>query len=271
MSNGLGDNITYDNKFLWEHYYSLNSRKDKNGDDYQIYYRDPVQHNAYPFAQAAQPYLIGFPGSKYYEFDMSGEFEAKNTAVTAPEKIGAQTITFVSADGITIYKSDVDYNNQSDIDNGSYQFKPTYQAMKLDGLTTWLLDETGSKFENDVTPNKKVTTVPFRPYLAKSTAQHAARRTGTVNADAPTVIFIGYAGDQMPLDDLMTNRGLLIYSQDMTINIESTLEQPADIVITTVAGKTIKMLTIQPGTKVTVPVNSRGVYIVNNKKIAVTK
>ena len=269
ISNGRGANLNYLNTFLWDHYYSHNGRKDKNGDEYQEYYSTNIEHNNYPFALAANPYLIGFPGSKYYEFDMSGEFDAKNTWPSAPVKIGAQTITFVSADGITIYKSDDDYNTQTDVENGSYLFKPTYQTKQLNGQTTWLLDGTGSKFENNTTED--VTTVPFRAYLAKSTAQLAPIRSGSTKAAAPTAIYIGYAGDQMPLDDIMTDRGLLIYSEDMNICVESTLTEPAQVNVTTVSGKSLGKFTIQPGTKLTIPVSSRGVYIVNHHKIAVTK
>ena len=269
ISNGRGANLNYLNTFLWDHYYSHNGRKDKNGDEYQQYYSTNIEHNNYPFALAANPYLIGFPGSKYYEFDMSGEFDAKNTWPSTPVKIGAQTITFVSADGITIYKSDDDYNTQTDVENGSYLFKPTYQTKQLNGQTTWLLDGTGSKFENNTTQD--VTTVPFRAYLAKSTAQLAPIRSGSTKAAAPTAIYIGYAGDQMPLDDIMTDRGLLIYSEDMNICVESTLTEPAQVNVTTVSGKSLGKFTIQPGTKLTIPVSSRGVYIVNHHKIAVTK
>lgn len=269
ISNGRGANLNYLNTFLWDHYYSHNGRKDKNGDEYQQYYSTNIEHNNYPFALAANPYLIGFPGSKYYEFDMSGEFDAKNTWPSAPVKIGAQTITFVSADGITIYKSDDDYNTQTDVENGSYLFKPTYQTKQLNGQTTWLLDGTGSKFENNTTQD--VTTVPFRAYLAKSTAQLAPIRSGSTKAAAPTAIYIGYAGDQMPLDDIMTDRGLLIYSEDMNICVESTLTEPAQVNVTTISGKSLGKFTIQPGTKLTIPVSSRGVYIVNHHKIAVTK
>ena len=270
MSNGRGANLSYLNTFLWDHYYNHNSRKDKNGDDYQQYYNGTIEHDAYPFALAAHPYLIGFPGSKYYEFDMSGEFEAKNTATTAPTKIGAQTITFISADGITINKSDYDYETQADVENGSYMFKPTYQARKLAGLTTWALDDTGSKFENNDADDVQV--YAFRPYLAKSTAQSTAKRTtSATKAAAPTAIYIGYAGDQMPLDRLQSDRGLLIYSEDMNICVESSLTDPAQVNVTTVAGKPLGQFTVQPGTKLTIPVNARGVYIVNHHKIAVTK
>jgi len=57
----------------------------------------------------------------------------------------------------------------------------------------------------------------------------------------------------------------------MNIVIESTLDVPANVTITTTAGRTLKQISVQPGTKVTVPVNSRGIYIVNHQKVAVTR
>ena len=85
------------------------------------------------------------------------------------------------------------------------------------------------------------------------------------------MLYIGYTGDVDQLEEAAVDRGLYIYGDHMNIVIESTLEVAAPVTITTVAGRTLKQLTVQPGTKVTVPVNSRGVYIVNHQKIAVAK
>ena len=82
---------------------------------------------------------------------------------------------------------------------------------------------------------------------------------------------IGYSGDVMPMEDIVVDHNLNIYTDHMNICIESTLDEPATVTITTVAGKTLKLFTIQPDTRVTVPVNSRGVYIVNRKKVMVTR
>ena len=73
------------------------------------------------------------------------------------------------------------------------------------------------------------------------------------------------------MEQIVIDRGLNAYAHGMAICIESTLETAATVTITSVSGKLLKQFTIQPGTKVTVPVNSRGVYIVNHHKIAVTK
>ena len=49
------------------------------------------------------PYIIGFPGVTYYEFDLSGEFVAGTTAATKPVQLEKQTVTFASPEGTTIY------------------------------------------------------------------------------------------------------------------------------------------------------------------------
>ena len=258
--------ITYTNTFLWDYYYNRNSgHVDVNSDEYQTYYKDNVEYDKYPFAVAATPYLIGFPGSRYYEFDMSGQFKPNpdHTNVTIA-KLDPQTITFISASHQTIGVSDDDYDNVITVDD--YTYRPTYQSRSVGADTTLLLNARGSRF---VKAERDTVTVPFRAYLTKhQVAGHIQERATGTRASA---LYIGYSGDQMPMEDIVIDHGLNIYGQHLNIYIESTLEQPATITITSVSGQLLKQFTIQPGTRVAVPVNSRGVYIVNHRKIAVTK
>lgn len=273
ISNGNGADITYTNRFLYDYYYSKNSGYDANTDTYhQEYYGSNVEYAKYPYAAATQPYLIGFPSERYYEFDMSGNFEALNTMAYAPAKLDRQTITFVSDwnnANVTINVSDNDYQTESAVQGTAFRFKPTYQTKELSGADTYLLNDDGTAFLND--NNNTVKTVPFRAYFVNTSANHALTRSAGTRAAAISALYIGYTGDQDDLEDVASHGGLFIYGQDMSIYIESSLEYETQVTITTVAGKTLKQFTIQPGTKVQVPVNSRGVYIVNHKKIAVTK
>lgn len=270
-----GADIIYNNTFLWDYYYNNknngngNGRKDKNGDTYQQYYSpdNDITHDNYPFGQAAQPYLIGFPGSRYYEFDMSGTFTATTAAANTPVQLDKQIITFVSAEGVEIGVSDLDYETEATVQG--YKFKPTYQAhQQMDGQTTWIMDAAGTKFQN--TESGTVATAPFRPYFIAS-ATGSQRRTGTRAGAGTTALLIGYAGDEMPLDDIFVDRGLTIYSQEMSIWVESTLETPATVTVTTVGGSALGKFNIMPGTRIRIPVNNRGIYIVNSRKVAVTK
>ena len=270
----IGTDLAYNNYFLWDYYYNNKNNgngkghKDKNDDTYQTYYSpdNNITHANYPFGKAAQPYLIGFPGSRYYEFDMSGTFLATTAAANTPAKLDAQIITFVSAEGIGIEVSDIDYETVTTIQG--YQFTPTYQAHSLDGQTTWLLDADGTKFQNK--DDNTVTTVAFRPYF-KASGNQASRRGGTRGSAKSSALYIGYIEDQMPLDDVVAARGLYIYGKDMSIWVESTLEIPATVTVTTVGGRSLGKFTIQPGTRIQIPVNNRGIYIVNKQKVAVTK
>ena len=263
---GNGADITYSNTFLWDYYYNRNSGRDANDDIYHEYYSGTREYKNYPFAAAAQPYLIGFPSERYYEFDLSGNFEAQNTAnPTRPPKLDRQTVTFVSAEDIMIGVSDEDYETEVEVSDAAYKFKPTYQARELDGSETYLLNASGVAFKNDTATVK---TVPFRAYFTSAAAPHTAQMRYDTRA---TALYLGYLGDQDELEEVATQSGLYIYTQDMNIHIESTLEYPAEVTIMTVAGKLLKQFTIQPATKVSVPVNSRGVYIVNRQKIAVTR
>ena len=265
---GNGTGTASSTTFLWDYYYNKNGRLDKNGDTYQQYYNSAKTYNNYPYAAAAQPYLIGFPGARYYEFDMSGQFVAQNTATTAPAQLDRQTITFVSAAGQTIGVSDTDYETAVSVQGGNYAFKPTYQTKELDGPTTWLLNSTtGTTFQNNDAQSSTVKTVPFRAYLAGTTVSNSPKRAVTRGS----LLSIGYTGNQDNLEEKAIQGGLTIYGQDMNIIVESTLELPAQVTVTTTAGKQLKKFTIQPGTKVQIPVNSRGIYIVNHQKIAVTK
>ena len=259
------------NTFLWDYYYSKlsgtsdpqrNRAQDKNADEYQVYYNTDHTYDNYPYALAGTPYLIGWPGKRYYEFDLSGQFVAQNTADN-PSKLEKQMITFASETGASIEVTDDEYENakvQSSTNGYKYTFVPTYQTKPV--TDAYLMNTDGNKFEQKAIG----TTVPFRPYFTVSASSNAQKRGTRAN-----MLYIGYQGESDQLEETVVNHGLFIYSENMNICVESTLEYPAQVTIMTVAGKVLKQFTILPATKVSVPVNSRGVYLVNHFKIAVTK
>ena len=261
--DAAGGSKTYSNTFLWDYYYSKSNRNDANGDKYFEYYSNNANTlSGYPLLAAGTPYLIGLPGKRFYEFDLSGQFLAQNAA-SQPQKLKPQVITFVSPTaGTTILVTDTEYEDNTVTANG-YTYHPTYQSTTQDA---YLLASDGSSFVR----NQTASITPFHAYITKD-ASGAQRRMAT-RADAdPEILFIGYTGDTDKLIEAQTDRGLTIIGQSMQITIESTLDVPAPVTITSVSGKLLKQFTIQPGTKVTVPVNSRGAYIVNRHKIAVTR
>ena len=268
-ADGSSAGKTVYNTFLWDYYYNKNNKKDARGDTYQTYYNEARIYDDYPLYAAGVPYLIGFPGETYYEFDLSGRFIADHTATPIPAGLEPQVITFVSGDATVIDVTDLEYAQSIKTDNSTgYSFVPTYQTKTLGDAQTdvFLMADNGTKMVR----NSTATTVPFRAYLtgpANAQSNPAPSRMATRG----DVLFISYTGDSDSMEETAADRGLYIYNDHMNICIESSLEYSTTVTISNIAGKILKQFTIQPGTKVTVPVNNRGVYIVNRHKIAVTR
>ena len=178
---------------------------------------------------------------------MSGEFEPQNTA-THIAKLDKQVVTMVSTNKAVIAVTD-DKNLVKEV-NG-YQFVGTYQAKDING---YLMNADGSAFEAT-----NSTTVPFRGYLIAPSGSTPPKRIviGSKNEDV-----------EEPMEEI-ANRGLTIYGKKEAIYIESTLEHEATVVIYGLSGQVVARVTVQPMSKEVVTVPSRGVYIVNNRKVAV--
>lgn len=235
-------NTTYKatSTFLYDTYYK--EKNDANADSYQQnHYASEREYENYVYLQANTPYIIAFPGQSYHEFDMSGTFKPENIA-TAIEYLDKQVVTFVSTTDATI--------GVTKAANG-FDFVGTYQTNDIDG---YLINADGSAFERANTQSS----IPFRGYLT------------TTLSGAPKRIFISGAAEEEeePAEDVI-ERGLTIYSKDGAIYVESTLEHEATLTIHTMSGQVVKRITLQPMSKEVIPVTSRGIYLVNNKKVSV--
>ena len=129
FSKAKDDKVT--NTFLWDYYYQGvtggHDQKDMNGDKYLKYYSDSRTYDPYAMLTNGIPYLIGLPGITYYEFDLSGKWEALTTGNTKPAILRKQVITFASVPGTTIQASDSEMGGSTaTYDNKSYIFKPNY-------------------------------------------------------------------------------------------------------------------------------------------------
>ena len=164
-----GATKTVGNTFLWDYYYQNTDRKDANDDTYQKYYSSSRSYSAYPLLTAGTPYILGLPGQTYYEFDLSGKFEAQHTALPAPAKLPKQVVTFASNKGAAIGVSDDEMAGKKITYGGrEYTFKPSYMnetlktninyVMNSDGNAyikldnshvTWITSSEKHKFEND--------------------------------------------------------------------------------------------------------------------------
>ena len=235
---------------MWDYYYSKNEQKDANTDTYQTYYETGRNLEQYPLLATAKPYIIGFPGKTYYEFDLSGEWTAKNTATTAPAQLSKQSISFVSVPNITIRVSD-DELHAVTADN--YSFMPNYMSKKEEGF---LMNATGSSF--DVTPAGGSATVPFRPYFVYTGSNAPSYDvTRSIHFDSSESSF---TIDEDPSDELAGELRFSVKPRKLVTS--STLRKPADVQIYSTSGVVISSFTIQPGETVETDINTSGVYIV---------
>ena len=266
--DAAGATKTVGNTFLWDYYYSKNDRKDAHTDTYQTYYQTTRDLEQYPLLTTAQPYIIGFPGKTYYEFDLSGEFVARNTATTTPEQLTKQSISFVSVPGINIAVSDDELNPVS---QNNYSFVPNYMSQKVEGF---LMNSEGSSF--DKTPVGGLATVPFRPYFVSVSPSRQANSRSAVRSilfDSKDSSFA--FGDDDPSEGEMGKGTLEMTSGHHKITVTSSLTDVVDVRIMNAGGVTIAAFTIQPGETIEKPIRMTGIYIVRaaggryQKKLAV--
>ena len=249
----------YTNTFLWDYYYSQFSRQDANSkveegeqDKYKQYYNSPHTFSDYPYSVAGTPYLIGFPGPTYYEFDLSGVFRPINTADDDDiAKLDRQTITFASPTGITIGVSDDEMTGTT---ADGYTFKPNYLGMEIPA-GGFVLNGEGSSY--DVT-TAATAAVPFRPYFV--TTGSGARPTRSIAFSQESSQLRG-VDDRGDLDGESTG-ALGIYARKHRIIVESSLREATDVCIVNAAGQTIAQFTIEPGQTIVTRVNTSGIFIV---------
>ena len=243
----------YTNTFLWDYYYSKDSYLDKNEDEYQKqYYNTSHTYEGYPRQAAGTPYLVGFPGSRYYEFDLSGTWTPSNRynneTIASP---GKQTITFASETGTTINVSDTELSSKTVNAGSSYSFTPNYMGKSIDA-GAFFLNGDGSSFKKTTAAT---TAVPFRPYFTATAPARELTRS----------IVFSDESSKMGGDDRGNKHGgiLDIYAKRKKIVVASTLPHAVDVRIVTTGGITLSAFTVEPGETVETRVNSSGIYIVH--------
>ena len=276
--DATGDTRTVGNTFLWDYYYSKNTQKDANTDTYQTYYEEGRTFEHYPLLTTATPYIVGFPGKTYYEFDLSGEWTAQNTAETAPEQLSKQTISFISKASepgkiITIGVSD-DELSAAAIDG--YKFMPNYMSKEVTG---YLMNGEGDEFEQAMNTSSEpatpiaVATIPFRPYFMAAAVNPAPART--IIFDSSDSAFAFGDDDNDPSKGESGEGGLIFTIRPHRIDVSSTLRREADVRIVNTGGLTIANFTIQPGETISTNIGVAGIYMVRadggriQKKLAV--
>ena len=271
-----GENKTVGNTFLWDYYYkneSVHNQQDKNEDtylQYRQYYNSERNYTNYPLLSAAKPYILGLPGSFYYEFDLSGSFVPQNTAASIA-RLDKQIITLASNTGISIGVSDdetkegvkQELKNQHGKDY-TFTFKPSYMNMSLEsGSNSYALDNAGDSYD-EVTSTTKVSA--FRPYFTAL----ASGSAGSRRMAPKYIIFSGDNGEEFEESpETVLGGSIEIFVCGRSIVARSYLKEPTIIRIVNVAGIKLNDFVLEPGQTVVTPVKIPGVYMANKKKLFV--
>ena len=245
------DDKLYTNTFLWDELHSQLA----DGQN-QYYYQNLHTYEHYPLQQAATPYIIGFPGKSFYEFDLSGEWRSAKR----PEGFERQVITFASIEGATIGVSD---DEMDGVTIDGYTFKPNYLNENLEaGSNAYLMVEDGDKFakvpaEGDATP-----LLPFRAYFVKGAA--APNSMSILFSDIEEKPDASTDGDAEPeITPAGTAvKGITFTSGAGTIIAKSTLDEPRMILVYNTGGALVKAFEVKPASTATIHVPSGMVYAV---------
>ena len=244
------------------------------------YYNEPHIYNAYLALTANIPYVVRFPGYRYYEFDLSSKFYNEYTqglGINTP----AQTVTF-HAYGTEYQPKDGEVVKQGAIvipiteSTGTlgvdgYSHMGTFKAQKVAKGTIYGMNDKGTAFSDKLAETSPFATVmPFRTYLTP-----AATASQTRSSAAPSVIRIAETTgiekiepDVKITDDDDPSGNYLIVQPigGRRIRIESTYATQLQVFSTT--GQLYRILDVQPGTA-TYSGFYPSIYIFGNKKVIV--
>ena len=250
LKDGDGDYVVT-NTFLWDYYHSTNAARGQEGNNY---YSDNNRHyEGYPYPQAATPYIIGFPGTRYYEFDLSGEWNTSHVNDPRPMTLSKQVITFASPTDQVIAASDA----ATGVTKDGYTFMPNYLNCTLDNQS-YVLKADGSGYEK-VTGTKDVEA--FRPYFVGS-GGHAkeilfSETDGKMDA-TPKV-----DSDNEPSTIAESGVKSITFTPGVgTITAKSTVSEPRVVLVYGVGGALVKAFDLKQNSSVTIHVPSGLVYAV---------
>ena len=239
------------NTFLWDYYYSNSAQKDANADIYQQFYSSSRAYAKYPYVQCATPYLIGFPGVTYYEFDLSGDFKAKGTASPAPIRLDQQVITFAAKTGETVAVTDNELEEGVVGPFSGYYFKPNYLNIEAP-VNSYIMAADGSKYDKvtETTEDRKLSA--FRTYFEAKKAVTRAIKFSNIDSQF---------GEEESQDNVADN--VNIYAKNHKVVITSELRSTADVRIFNTGGLCVATFNIEPGQTIETPLYSEGVYMVH--------
>ena len=258
-ANAAKWNYQFSNSFFGNTYKDWAYRWDADS-----YYAKDHEYQDYIPLTAGVPYIIRFPGERYYEFDLSSKFY--NSILNKKED--PQTITFHAYANMEPQKSAIVIPVTTDmqtVSNG-YAHRGTFAAKKVANGGIYAINAEGTEFSNTATSQ---TVMPFRTYLTKESTN-----AGTRSSEVPSVIRISETtgidriepeingNDDTPAGESLFIRPIGAHR----VRIESTYSTQLQVFSTT--GQLYRILDVRPGTA-TYSGFPDGIYIFGNRKIMV--
>ena len=260
--NTTGMDYTFHNTFFVETYGDWLYNNVDNP-----YYGETQTLTGYLPLTAGVPYVVRFPGNRYYEFDLSSEFYNNILG----KKEAAQTVTFhafgeaskeASKTAIEIPIS----ANMGTEDVSGFSHRGTFAAKQV-ANGTYGMNADGTAFEDD---SQLETIMPFRTYMTS-----ASTNAQTRSADTPSVIHIAETTgidkiqpevngneEDAPDGDYLIVRPI----SERRVRVESTYATQLKVFSTT--GQLYRILDVQPGTA-TYSGFHPGFYIFGRTKVMV--
>lgn len=258
-ANAAKWNYQFSNSFFGNTYKDWAYRWDADS-----YYAKDHEYQDYIPLTAGVPYIIRFPGERYYEFDLSSKFY--NSILNKKED--PQTITFHAyankepQNRAIVIPITADMKTVSD----GYAHRGTFAAKEVANGGIYALNTEGTAFSNTATSQ---TVMPFRTYLTTESTN-----TGARSSEVPSVIRISETtgidriepeingNDDTPASESLFIRPIGAHR----VRIESTYSTQLQVFSTT--GQLYRILDVRPGTA-TYSGFPDGIYIFGNRKIMV--
>ena len=253
---------TFNNNFFvttyGEHFYN----KDANP-----YYSNQQEYKNYQLLTKGIPYLVRFPGYRYYEFDLSSKFynNILNTNVSS------QTVTFHAfgnenetepADKAIV----IPITQAMATQHNGYYHVGSFAATKVTNGTIYGMNAVGTAFDDASTLQ---TVMPFRTYMTTLMTNNRTR-----SSEVPSVIRISETtgidriepeingNDDTPAGESLFIRPIGAHR----VRIESTYS--TQLQVFSITGQLYRILDVRPGTA-TYSGFPDGIYIFGNRKIMV--
>ena len=275
VANAETQEYEFHNTFFVNTYKAWSYNEEKNS-----YYNESHTYPGYLPLTAGIPYVVRFPGERYYEFDLSSKFY--NSLLN--KKAAAQTITFhaygeasneASQKAIVIPIT----QNMGTENISGFSHRGTFAAQQVANGTLYGMNDNGTAFisasssalaSTSGSALSHTTVMPFRTYMAPASQQAKVRST-----DATKVIRISETtgidkiepeangnDEDTPAGEYLLIRPIGAHR----VSIESTYATQLKVFSTT--GQLHRILDVQPGTA-TYSGFPDGIYIFGKSKIMV--